>query len=190
MIGWAALTHDTGSFLDKITGFLTHLEILDVAEGLYADHIGIKLSKAEDVECVRGGLESYGHIISSAQINGREIFIFQLDEPIIMLGWRISYVELPYPKLGGRTHSEGWDHVEFVIPSDAIDLDGFRAAFCECFPELDIEALAGQGIYSESMPQAETKQLPNPTIVLRSDNFGVTIKFHPKPINEIVGYKG
>ncbi len=67
----------------------------------------------------------YGKVISQAQINGRPIIVIEFDKMLESRGWKIECLELPYPAEGKIYPTEGWEHVEFVIPSHAETADEF-----------------------------------------------------------------
>ena len=98
--------------------------------------------------------------------------------------WNVECVELPYPK-PNQSYQDGWEHVEFVIPSQAMDMDELRADFVKFFPEIDIEALKEKGVYSEEVPHAEGDQLPNPSITLCKSKM-LSMKFHAHTIAQVV----
>lgn len=172
------------AFAKRISDFLNELGIAARVRGLVLDHICVRLGEVADVETARERLSENGKVISSAIVNGREILIFEMDEPIRIGDWAVPCIELPYPK-SDHGYPDGWEHAEFVIPSEETTLVGFRADFSGFFPGLDIEELRREGILSESEPESESDQLPNPTVTLRKDT-RTAVKFHPCPIVEIV----
>ena len=93
-------------------------------------------------------------------------------------------MELPYPKQN-HDYADGWEHIEFVLNDAENTMDGVRRALQEKF-KLDFDLLKSKYNYSEDEPHAEGDQLPNPTIGLKVN--GVGIKFHAKPIQEVVGF--
>ncbi|NTW29677.1 MAG: VOC family protein [Candidatus Moranbacteria bacterium] len=180
---------ELSAFERRISGFLDELGIAERVEGLVLDHVCLQLGEREKVDAAKKRLSEEGKVISSAIVNGREILIFGMNEPIILGSWIVPCVELPYPK-PDHDYPDGWEHAEFVIPSSATTLPEFRADFAALFPELDIEELRRKGICSESEPETDTDQLPNPTIALRKDT-RTAVKFHPHAIAEVVcGGKG
>ena len=128
-----------------------------------------------------------GQIISTANVNGREIAIVQLHNPVMVGTWEVSGVEVPYPK-PGHAHEHGWEHVEFVLNGAANTMDGLRQAFMESFPNLAIDKLQEEYGYFEDAPLAGGDQMPNPTLGIKVN--GVGLKFHAHPIQVIVGHEG
>lgn len=183
---WTSLQSSLPDFYTRIDSFLCELDISDSVKHLSIDHAGLRFGDKSDVDRLREELSHHGHCFSAEIVNGREILLFQLNEPLQFGHWNIHSIELPYPK-PGHDYEDGWEHIEFVIPSDADSLDQIRKNFLEAFPSLTIEYLQNTYRYSEDMPLAESDQLPNPTIAIRKDK-NLCIKFHPKSIQEVVGF--
>ncbi len=115
---WSKLKNEFETFL---LGVFTQTEKynLDVSF-LDIDHAGLRFRDPEDVNRIKAELlESGAEIISSEVVNGREILILKLPEPFEFAQFRISYIELPYPASEHKYHEDGWEHIEFVIESDA-----------------------------------------------------------------------
>lgn len=185
MSNWVDLSDQIADFSDKIVHYLEELNILDKVELLQADHLGLRFENVEQIENIKSELLKEGKIISSAVVNGREILIFEMTKPIEFDKWQVECIELPYPK-PNQEYMDGWEHVEFVIPSDANTMEEFREDFKDYFSE-NYDLISRED-YSESVPQAESDQLPNPSIVLRKDK-NITIKFHPRSIKRVVSEK-
>ncbi len=184
-INWTSLQATTPSFTDKLNSALEELGIRDICKDLPIDHICVRLKDTAAVASLKTELEAVGRIISAVQVNGREISIIQLTEPLGLGDWRTCGIELPYPK-PNHNHEDGWEHVEFVLNVGENTIAGVRQAFTETFPRLDIEKLKVEYSYSEDEPHAEGDQLPNPTVGLKVN--GVGIKFHALPIQKVVGF--
>ena len=58
-------------------------------------------------------------------INGRQICLFKLHDPLVVAGRQIDVVELPWPGEKRYRH-EGWEHIEVVLRGDHQTL-GMRA---------------------------------------------------------------
>jgi predicted metalloenzyme YecM len=172
------------SFLPKVRNYLQELNVLSQVEMLQADHLGLRFKNIETIENLKKELGKVGKMISSAVVNGRKIFIFELNNPLIFGDWHIPCIELPYPK-EKQEYADGWEHIEFVIPSNASSLENFKKDFMSFLPLLNIDKLIEEDQYSESVPKVEIVQLPNPSILLNK-SLNLTIKFHPKPIKDIV----
>lgn len=172
-------------FGERIEQYLRELGISEETSRLQSDHIGLRMRDIAAIESLKQELRQNGSaLLSSAIINGREIDIFKLRTPLSVCEWTIPCIELPYPK-PDHDYSDGWEHIEFVIPSSATTLDVLCEDFLRYFPNINISLLKQTGQYSESEPSSETRQLPNPTITL-CKNKGTAIKFHAKPIEMIV----
>lgn len=171
-------------FEEKIIRYLTELKIRDKVQSLFVDHLCVRLKDINNILSLKKELGTKGKIISSATVNGREILIYKINQPIQLRDWLIPCIELPYPK-PDHSYPDGWEHIEIVIPSSAVSLEELRLDFTKRFPEINIDALKQAGQYSEDEPKSENEQLPNPTITLRK-NKNTTIKFHAQTIEEVV----
>ncbi|MBT6315169.1 MAG: hypothetical protein HOJ21_18365 [Alphaproteobacteria bacterium] len=183
---WSLLRTEIDRFSDKLNAALAQLDILDQCKDLKIDHICVRLKHNADVDRLKEQLLEAGRLISTADVNGREISIVQLHSPLMVGAWEVSGVEVPYPK-PGHAYEDGWEHVEFVLNGAANTMDGIRQAFIERFPNLTIDELQEACGYSEDAPLADKDQMPNPTLGIRVN--GVGLKFHAHPIQVIVGHE-
>lgn len=158
---------------------LALLQQLDLSlESYEADHISVRCYQQATAERWRAGLMQCGDLISEKNINGRPICLFSLNQPLHVGPWLIDCVELPYP--GKKLYpQEGWEHVEWVIPQEP---ENFHQTALALFSDRIL--LMPQLKLKLSNPKGEDEQLPNPTLAVTND--GVTIKFHPYSIREIV----
>lgn len=184
-LSFADLLPTLPTFSERLETAFKTLGIYKACLPLTIDHICIRLIQAEDVTSVKESLTEYGQIISSTEVNGREISIIELKEPLSIGAWQTRGLELPYPKQNHR-YEDGFEHVEFVLPHTEHTLDGVRHTFFATFPTLKREALEANYQYSEDEPHAASDQLPNPTIGLTVE--GIGIKFHSLPIQTVVGF--
>jgi len=53
-------------------------------------------------------------LLSRAQINGREISIYKVPQPLVIRTFSVGCIEIPAPR-ADKTYSSGWEHCEFVI---------------------------------------------------------------------------
>ncbi|MBY7769870.1 VOC family protein [Vibrio fluvialis] len=151
------------------------------------DHIALRinemhLAKAAHLEWLKEGEE-----ISCAQINGRPIIVIAFDQPLAAAQWMIECLELPYPAPGKTYPDQGWEHVEFVVPSEAQTADDFLADLHQQFPALAQQwsQLAELGVKTKlSSPKGEGERLNNPTVAFKWQ--GVCIKLHPHTLKAIV----
>ena len=181
---WADLQSQTNAFSARLEAALAELGILEECKSLTIDHICVRLKNNNDVANLKETSVDWGQIISSVEVNGREISIIELSQPLDLGAWQTSGVELPYPK-ENHPYQDGWEHVEFVLNDTENTMAGVRQAFLGKF-KLDLDLLKSKYSYSEDEPHAEGDQLPNPTIGLKVN--GVGIKFHTQPIQAVVGF--
>ncbi len=174
------LKQELTPFLDEIFRFTTELN-LDVSN-LEIDHIALRYKNAADVDKLAGELKEQGDIISQAILKGRKIYIFKLHHPLKYQDRQIPCIELPYPATNHEYPHDGWEHVEFVLPTE--DLTHFESVFRAKFPDLT-GGMLQKYHYRLSLPQVDTEQLPNPIIVLKKYQ-GLAIKFHAHSIEEVV----
>lgn len=185
-VTWETLQAQIEMFSAKLDSALHELGIFEQCKNLEIDHICVRLKSTVDVDDLKIQLSEAGQIISSVNVNGREISMVQLNEALDLGSWKTFGVELPYPK-PNHSYADGWEHVEFVLKDAENTMDGVREAFALSFQDLDKETLENVYAYSEDEPHAEGDQIPNPTIGLKAN--GVGLKFHANPIQVVVGYK-
>ncbi|MGZ0190317.1 MAG: VOC family protein [Alphaproteobacteria bacterium] len=183
---WAVLRSQLSGFSDKLNVALEMLGIFGACRDLQIDHICVRLKLSSDVDWLKSEIADAGQVISSVNVNGREITLLQLHQPLTVGEWEISGVELPYPK-PRHPYEDGWEHVEFVLNGAENTLNGVRSAFMQKFPTLNADKLRTDYGYSEDVPHADGDQMPNPTLGLSVN--GIGLKFHAKPIQVIVGYE-
>lgn len=182
---WATLAEDLPSFESRIYTALETLGVRSVCDALNIDHICIRLKDSAKVDMLRQELRELGTEISSVMVNGRIISIFELHMPIAIGPWRASGIEVPYPKLNHR-YEDGWEHVEFVVGGIENTMEALRTSFASYFPHLASTDLMRDFSYEEDEPSAPDDQIRNPTISLKVH--GIGIKFHARPIQEVVGH--
>ncbi|MBC8949518.1 MULTISPECIES: VOC family protein [Xenorhabdus] len=141
-----------------------------------ADHISLRCNDISIADRWRQGFLQCGQLLSESWINGRPISLFELSQPITLLGWQIDCVELPYPGKKQYLH-EGWEHVEFVLPVPPEQL------IHEAYKLLPYP-LPIVFITKESHPKGDNERLPNPTLAVTKGE--ITIKFHPFSLKEII----
>jgi predicted metalloenzyme YecM len=100
--------------------FLKQL-LLEVAEAGFdfsdfaqMDHMCYRAPTAEKYQAKKQELLAIGELLGEAQVNGRPISTFRLNNPVYYDSWRIDAIELPAPRNGVAT-KEGLEHVEFVL---------------------------------------------------------------------------
>jgi len=145
---------------------------------LDVDHIAVRCHQDTTAMRWQQGLQQIGTQFSAAIINGRQICLFKLHDPLLVAGRQVDVVELPWPGEKRYRH-EGWEHIEVVLRGDHQTL-GMRAMAL-----LSDDALTQPGIsFKTSSPQGENERLPNPTLAVTDGQ--TTIKFHPWRLEEIV----
>ncbi len=168
---------------ENIIGFGTQLAALADRLGLdlsvcHIDHIALRCHQDSTARRWFDGWEQCGRCLKKSAVNGRDIALFHLWEPIEFGGFRTDCVELPWPGKRRYPH-EGWEHIEIVLPGPAPLLAQRALAL------LNDAALASPDIrIRHSAPQGENESLPNPTLAVTDGN--VTIKFHPHSLRSIV----
>ncbi|WP_108650516.1 VOC family protein [Dongshaea marina] len=154
----------------------------------YADHIALRINDSDQARELHQLWLALGEEISVNQINGRPIVVIRLHQPLRVAHWNIELLELPYP--GEKSYpEEGWEHIEWVIPTKQAQPERFYQQLWERFPAFarihDSEQLRALGIKAkQSSPSAEHERLPNPTLALKKD--GVCIKLHPYSLAEVI----
>lgn len=149
--------------------------------GLTIDHIAYRASANEEADQLKQDWMSDGVLVKAAQVNGREVSVFQLSNPLKFQWFQIPCTELMYPK-PSKPYG-GWDHVEVVLwpYSDSIDI--LRERLLALFPA--IEENAGGYSYEEDGTHSLEGQILNPSITLRfSDK--TAVRFHTADIREII----
>lgn len=172
------LLRSTADFSENLQHQLAIARMLDICRQLEMDHICVRLSDSAAVQTLHTQLKNAGETISSAVVSGREIYIVQLRTPLTIGPWKTQGIEQPHPK-PGHLYGDGWEHVEFVMPSAEPTVDGVADAFNALFPHIKN--------YEVREPHVEGDQLPNPTVDLVLDSMGV--KFHAHSIQTVVGHQ-
>lgn len=176
---------DVTAFIDKISALCDVLQ-LDLT-AFQLDHIAMRVNDWQLAEAAHQVWLNEGMEISSAQINGRPIIVIALENPIMLGRWSTDYLELPYPVKGKSHPRQGWEHVEFVIPSSATNVDDFLQDIWQRFPALEQmwPTLEQQGIAVKcSAPKGEGERLANPTIAFRQGD--ICLKLHPHSLAQVI----
>ncbi|MDA0127502.1 VOC family protein [Vibrio sp. MarTm2] len=172
-------------FMHKIQqlGEILHINLSD----FQADHIALRINEAELAHLAHQEWLKAGKEISNAMINGRPIIVLEFNQPLNALEWKIECLELPYPAEGKYYPEQSWEHVEFVVPSQAKTAEEYLADLKRqfpCFAE-KYDVLPEQGVKIKlSSPKGEGERLNNPTVAFKRN--GVCIKLHPHSLKKIV----
>ncbi|MGL6316252.1 VOC family protein [Vibrio sp. WXL103] len=178
------MLEDLPQFMQKITQLA---EMLDIDLSPYqADHIALRINDPDIAEQARLAWRAYGEEISSAEINHRPIIVSRFHQPVTVDAWQIECLELPFPAKGKLYPQQGWEHVEFVIPSDAQTVEDFVSELerIEGFSNLQRKAEQLGATLKLSSPKGEGERLANPTLAIKHQD--VCIKLHPHSLRSIV----
>ena len=173
---------DLPAFMDRIICLADEVGIS--LSSYVADHIALRVNSQEIALSLHQAWLAYGTEWSKTIINGRPIVVIGFDEPLQVGDWTIEALELPYPS--DKVYpQQGWEHVEFVIPGNALSIAQLRDAISTTFPALDWQQLAEKGIkVKASSPAGEHERLPNPTYAFKKDN--ICIKLHSHSLAAVI----
>lgn len=174
-------------FGHNITLFANRLGL--VKAELAVDHIALRVTEKSDADHLLNHLRKRGQVISDKVINGRPIYLIELNEPLKVGEWSVEVIELPFPD--GRKRADGWEHIEFVLPCGARTAEQMLAEVRKLpvitakWPvisdgTLDIEV-------KTSGSKADDEPLANPTVSFKQGP--LTIKLHPYDIREVIGHR-
>lgn len=97
-LSWVDVRNQQESFGGRLQNALIKLNILEHCKSLSICHACIRIKSHDNVTELKDNVSQVGNIISSAIVNGREILIIQLNDPLTVSDWAIYGIELPYPK--------------------------------------------------------------------------------------------
>lgn len=105
-----------GNYEEFVNRIGTGLTILGVKRKLLLqlDHLCYRVETVDRYHEAVQELGKRGVRLTANKINGREISVFELEQPVEADGWKIPFVEVPMPKRG-QPYSEGLEHAEFVV---------------------------------------------------------------------------
>ncbi|MGF1724145.1 VOC family protein [Photobacterium nomapromontoriensis] len=172
------------TFIAKIEGLASELG-LTLAD-YQADHIALRVNDWELAEQLHLAWLAYGDEWSNNTINGRPIVVIGFHQPLQIGAWTIEALELPYPGDKQYPH-EGWEHVEFVIPSQVTETDALKVVLNDTFPALAMkwDGFTEQGVkVKASCPSGDKERLANPTYAFKKN--GVCIKLHPCSLKAVI----
>jgi len=143
------------------------------------------LSLASEMALILTDYEIDHMAVSNNLINGRVIYLVELEQPITFLGQKVSIVELPYPK-DKIYPREGWEHIEIVIPflpQESV------ADWCERIKKhFQLNQLTHLKVKVDE-PKGDGEKLLNPSIAVsfvdKQQNH-TCIKVHPYNIKQII----
>ena len=79
------------------------------------DHLALRANSTGKAKNWLTALTKYGRILSDNIVNGRPIYIVQLDKPLQFAAQAVDIIELPFPK-DKQYPQETWEHIEIVMP--------------------------------------------------------------------------
>ncbi|THA06444.1 VOC family protein [Rodentibacter pneumotropicus] len=149
------------------------------------DHIALRANSEQKAKNWLTHLVKYGRILSDNIINGRPIYLIQLEKPLAFAGQFVDVIELPFPK-NKQYPQETWEHIEIVVPFLA---DESTEAWVERVNKQFLWQRLPKLTTKVSEPKAEGERLPNPSIAVgfvdKSENYAC-IKVHPYSIKKIL----
>ncbi|ELM6649516.1 TPA: VOC family protein [Vibrio vulnificus] len=179
------MLEDLPGFMQKIESLADLLQLdLSFAQ---ADHIALRVNENQTAQLSQQMWSEQGKVISQANINGRPIIVIEFDASLASRGWKIECLELPYPAEGKAYPQEGWEHVEFVVPSHAQTAEDYLADLKHTYPAFGAQfsKLEELGVKVKlSSPKGEGERLNNPTVAFKYQ--GICIKLHPHSLKRIV----
>ncbi|QLB13250.1 metalloprotein [Bisgaardia hudsonensis] len=176
--------------LDKFILFeqkiLALSKVINVALNKFTiDHIAIRVNHCKSAEQWLTLLLKCGRIISDNIINGRVIYLVQLQQPLYFANQFIDVIELPFPK-NKHYPVEDWEHIEVVVPFLA------NESVSDWVLRMEKQFLWGElkEVHIKvDEPKAEGEIYPNPSIALsfmdKLHNH-TCIKVHPYHIKKII----
>lgn len=108
----------TDKFLESIESDLNILGIN--LSDFFIDHLCYRVDSTLRYNELREELSSSHTLLHEANISGRAIATFKLNEPIKFKKHSIPLLELPSPKEDSK-YNEGFEHIECVISESFID---------------------------------------------------------------------
>ncbi|PJG83380.1 VOC family protein [Caviibacterium pharyngocola] len=149
------------------------------------DHLAIRVNQRKDAEDRLTALLKCGTILSDNIVNGRNIYLIKLNEPLIFAGQTVDIVELPFPK-NKKYLYDSWEHIELVMPflykeSTNEWVERINSLFLwNRLTDLNVKI---------SEPKVEGERLPNPSIAVSfcdERRNHTCIKVHPYNIKKII----
>ena len=122
-------TRDAIHTSNRIISFLQNSGI-DVSLFRFIDHICYRCISQDNYGNMKQQLSKYAILLDESLIGAREVSIWKLINPFIVLWGIIPCIELSAPKLD-NTHPEWWEHIEIVLD----DLDSFYSQYKQFITE-------------------------------------------------------
>ena len=109
----AALYQELPLFQEKIQQLAAVMKV-NLAD-YQIDHLALRANTKEKAKNWLTELLKCGKILSDNIVNGRPIYLIELDEPVDFIGQPVDVIELPFPK-NKQYPQETWEHIEIVMP--------------------------------------------------------------------------
>lgn len=174
-------------FSRDITLFLKRLEITEQCRNFILDHVALQASSEGSGYRLFTELEkkSLGnHPLATAQVNGRQISIFELQKPVQVLQQDVFIIELLFPKPSQQFSEDHWAHLEFILPQIS-STDTLAETVTTHFGKDKIASIKTKCTYKESTPKIEgLPESVNSTISFIDEN--LSVKFHLISLKEAV----
>ena len=149
------------------------------------DHLALRVNSEQSAKNWLTLLLKYGKIVSDNFINGRPIYLIELEHPVKFANQLIDIIELPFPK-NKLYPAEGWEHIEIVIP---FLVEESTNGWIERINMQFLWNKSTQLNIKVSEPNVEGERLSNPSIAVsfvdKTANH-TCIKVHPYSIKKIL----
>ena len=149
------------------------------------DHLALRANSTEKAKNWLTALTKYGRILSDNIVNGRPIYIVQLDKPLQFAAQAVDIIELPFPK-DKQYPQETWEHIEIVMPFLANEsTEQWINRINNLFLWKDLHQLT----VKVSEPKVAGERLPNPSIAVGFADKTINhtcIKVHPYTLKKIL----
>ncbi|WP_298768848.1 VOC family protein [uncultured Shewanella sp.] len=181
-LSFSNLLNSWPSFCENIQSFMDELGISTYP--FECDHVAIRINQFTVAQQLKNQIHEFGEIVSENIINGRPILIIKLNQTLHLGHFTIDYLELPFPS-DKHYPIEGWEHIELIFPSNAIDCQELTHELLLAIPTLR-PIIANQTAIKVKMssPKGEKERIANPTIAFKKHN--ICIKIHPHHIKTII----
>lgn len=178
-----ALQTELKDFEKKIQMLATEMQI-DL-KNYEIDHLALRANTEQKAKNWLTALLKCGRILSDNIVNGRVIYLIQLENPLAFAGQFVDIIELPLPK-NKQYPQETWEHIEIVMPFLPNEL---TQEWVERINRQFLWQHKKQLKIKISEPKVEGERLPNPSIAVSFAEQGenhTCIKVHPYSIKKIL----
>jgi len=107
------LMGDYEAFILNISNELPKVGI-DRSELAMMDHVCYRVATNERYQTLKKVFSDRAVFLGEAEVSGRNIATFELEDYLRVDGWVVPYLELPEPK-EGSPYQEGLEHAELVV---------------------------------------------------------------------------